>query len=322
MALRLVMMGTGAFAVPAFRGLIESDHEVVGLFTQPERTGRGRHRHHRNPMKETAEEHGIAVFQPHKANAADSLQTLRELAPDLCVVAAYGQILSAELISIPRLGVINIHASLLPKSRGAAPVPYTILRGETETGVTVFQIVPELDAGPILGMEKTEVRPRETAGELEQRLAEIAVPLTLHVVDDLERGTARPVPQDAAKLTKAPRLKKAQGAIDWTRSAEEIDRHVRAMQPWPAAFSWLEQPGRQPLRVIVLEVQPAEPTRGGAPGTVLPATGNRLVVQAGEGTVEILRLKPAGKRSMTTREFLAGHDVSPGDRFTSEPQTG
>lgn len=322
MALRLVMMGTGAFAVPAFRGLIASDHEVVGLFTQPERTGRGRHRHHRNPMKETAEKHGIAVFQPPKVNAADSLQTMRDLAPDLCVVAAYGQILSAELISVPRLGVINIHGSLLPKSRGAAPVSHTILRGETETGVTVFQIVPELDAGPVLGTEKAEVRPRETAGELEQRLAEIAAPLALRIVDELERGTARPVPQDAAKLTKAPRLKKAQGAIDWTRPAEEIDRHVRAMQPWPAAFSWLERPERQPLRVIVLEVQPAEPAHDTSPGTVLPAAGNRLLVQAGEGAVEILRLKPAGKRSMTTREFLAGHAVRPGARFTSAPQTG
>ncbi len=318
MPLRLLMMGTGEFALPAFRALCESQHEVVGLVTQPDRTGRGHHRHV-NVMKEFALERGIEVFQPERANAEDSLQRLREFGADLFVVAAYGQILSAKLLSIPRLGAINLHASLLPKYRGAAPIHYAILNGETRTGVTIFQIEPKLDAGLILGQGETPIGPDETTGDLLPRLAELSAPLTLRVIDDLEHGRGTPLPQDPDGVTLAPRMPKEMGLIDWSAPAQRVRCHIRAMQPWPMPFTFLHQEGKPPLRLLVLRVQPTE--QGGdesAPGTVLSADGGRLVVQTGDGAVEIQELQPAGKRPMAASEFLRGHAVRPGDRFGAD----
>ena len=321
MALKLVMLGTGEFALPTFRGLYQTPHQVVGLLTQPHRTGRGHH-HHSNPMKDTALEHNTPVFQPENANTPAALDMLKSLDADLYVVAAYGQILSAELLGIPRLGAINLHASLLPKYRGAAPIQYAILHGETETGITIFQIEPKLDAGPIFGVAKTPIGPKETSGELETRLSEIAVPLTMRVLDELESGTAQKIKQTSDGLTRAPRMKKSFGTIDWRKSADEIGWHVRAMQPWPKSFAFLEQPGKQPLRLIVLDVELAEadPTVDVAlvaePGVVVEADDNRLVVQTGSGAVSVTRLQPEGKRPMDVSDFLCGHPVKVGDRMT------
>jgi len=323
-------MGTGEFALPAFRALYNSDHQVVALFTQPDRTGRGHH-HHPHPMKDEALRHNTPVFQPEKANAPESLNDLRTLRPDLCVVAAYGQILSAALLEIPRLGAVNVHASLLPRHRGAAPVQYAILSGDTETGISIFQIDPKLDAGPILGVERLTIRPDETAGELEARLAELAAPLTLQVVRALETNTARPVVQDASLVTRAPRIPKTAGAVDWSLSCRQIARHVRAMQPWPTSFTFLERNGQPPLRLILLEVAPVETPRacGAAnapssaamgslpPGSILAADGEKLTVQCGEGALDIVRLRPEGKRAMATSEFLRGHHITPGERLVS-----
>jgi methionyl-tRNA formyltransferase len=183
--MNLVMMGTGDFAVPTFEALYASPQRVVGLFTQPDRTGSGHHRQLQNPMKQLARDHSTPVFQPEKVNASDSLADLRALAPDLLVVAAYGQILSPELLAIPRLGSINVHASLLPKYRGAAPVAYAILNGDAETGVSIIQVLPQLDAGPILAVVRTPIGPQETAGMLEDRLARLAVEVLPGVIDQL-----------------------------------------------------------------------------------------------------------------------------------------
>lgn len=316
MPLRLLMMGTGTFALPTFEALCVSPHPVVGLVTQPDRMGRGHH-HHPHPMKAAAVERGVPVFQPENVNAPDALERLHAFGADLYVVAAYGQILSPELLAIPPLGAVNVHASLLPKYRGAAPVQYAILRGETETGVTIFRIEPRLDAGPILGMVRTPIGERETSGDLERRLAALAAPLTREVVDGLAAGTIRPQPQDPALVSRAPKLKKEQGLIDWTRSASEIDRHVRGMQPWPMPYSFLHAPGRPPLRLLVLEVIPAavSPPAESRPGEVLSGPPGRLFVRCGGGAVELLRLQPAGKRSMSAEEFLRGHAVTPACRF-------
>ena len=313
--MRLVVMGTGRFALPAFLGLYETPHEVVGLFTQPDRAGRGHH-HHPHPMKEASVEHGTPVFQPDNVNTTAALADLRALEPDLCVVAAYGQILSAELLAIPQRGAINVHASLLPKYRGAAPVQYAIWCGEHETGITIFQIEPKLDAGPILAVERTPIGLRETSGELEDRLAAIAAPLVRRVVDQIAAGTTEPQTQDAARVTKAPRLRKEQGAIDWKKSPREIDCHIRAMQPWPTAYTFLPAAAGHRARLIVLEVTPL-PEPGGEPGTIAEAS-QRLVVHCGGGAVEIIRLKPEGKREMGAAEFLHGHTLHPGDRFDSQ----
>lgn len=319
MPLRLLMMGTGTFALPTFETLCASPHAVVGLVTQPDRVGRGHH-HHPHPMKAAALERGVPVFQPENVNAPESLERLHAFGADLFVVAAYGQILSPELLTIPPLGAVNVHASLLPKYRGAAPVQYAILRGETETGVTLFRIEPRLDAGPLLGVVRTPIGERETSGDLERRLAALAAPLTREVIDGLAAGTLRPLPQDPALVTRAPKLKKEQGRIDWSRSAAEIDRHVRAMQPWPMPSTFLHAPGRPPLRLLVLEVDPqAVPAPADlAPGAVVPSTPHQLFVRCADGAVEVRRLQPAGKRSMSAEEFLRGHAVTPACHFGPE----
>lgn len=320
MGLRLVMMGTGNFAVPTFQGLYESPHEVVGLVTQPDRTGRGHH-HHVNPMKHLAEAHGTPVFQPERANSEDSLARLREFAADLFVVAAYGQILSADLLSIPRLGAINVHASLLPKYRGAAPVNYAILRGEVETGVTIFQIDPRLDAGPMLARIATPIGPKETAGELEQRLASLAVAPTLEVIDQLESGTTRPLPQERTQVTKAPRMPKQMGEIDWSQSSSRVEWHIRAMQPWPKPFTFLHQNERDPLRTLILDVDPAALPQNAeslSPGEVAAVDEGELLVRTGDGAVAIRQIQPAGKRAMSVADFLHGHAVTVGDWFGPE----
>lgn len=318
------MMGTGDFAVPTFEslygiGLSGTGHQVVGLFTQPDRTGRGHHRNLQNPMKELAQRHETPVFQPEKINTPESLAELRRLAADLFVVASYGQILSPELLSIPRLGSINVHASLLPKYRGAAPVEYAILNGDAETGVSIIQVLPQLDAGAIFAVARTPIGPTETAGQLEDRLARLAVDLVPGVIEQLASGTAAPWPQDEALATRAPKLKKQMGDIDWTKSAAQIDCQVRAMQPWPNPYTYLHSAGRPPQRLLVLAVHPlAETQNGAAPGTPISVDKVRLVVQAGQGSVEVLQIQPEGKRPMTTAEFLRGRTITPNDRFGPE----
>lgn len=320
MALRLAMMGTGSFALPTFLGLCDSAHEVVGLVTQPDRTGRGHH-HHTHPLKEAALDRQISVFQPAGANSPESLDRLREFQADLFVVAAYGQILSADLLDIPRLGAINVHASLLPKYRGAAPINYAILHGETETGVTIFQIEPRLDAGPMLGRVATPIGPKETAGDVEERLSELAVDLTLDVVNRLEAGTAAGLPQDRSLVSKAPRMPKQMGAIDWTQPAPVVERHLRAMQPWPKPFTFLHQPECLSLRLLILDADPSESSTGQETppaGTVLAVDETKLLVQCGEGAIALRTLQLAGKRAMSTADFLRGHAVTIGDRFGPE----
>ena len=323
MALRIVLMGTGHFAFPAFRAVIESHHTVVGLFTQPDRAGRGHH-HHVNPLKELVAAREIPVLQPDKVNLPDPIAHLRSLSADVCVVAAYGQILSAELLRTPRLGAVNLHASLLPKYRGAAPIQTAILSGESETGVTIFHIEPKLDAGPMLAIAKTPIGPKETSGELEVRLAEIGASLIVPVLDQMETGEAIPLIQDSSQISRAPRLKKADGRIDWNQSAAQIDCRVRAFQPWPLAYSTLftAQGNEMPAasqRLILLDVDPAPAANSReidlVPGTVLANERKRLVVQAGDRKLEILRLRPDGKRAMSGAEFLAGHSLSEGDHF-------
>lgn len=315
--LRLVMMGTGEFAIPAFRALLGSPHAIVGLFTQPDRTGRGHH-HHPHPMKETALASGVPVFQPEKVNAPDSLETLRALAPDLCVVAAYGQILSARLLAIPKRGAINIHASLLPKYRGAAPIQYAIRNGETETGITIFQIEPKLDAGGILSMRSTPIGPDETAGELHDRLAAMSAPQLLETLERIENGTIQPVPQ-SSEVTLAPRLNKAEGIIDWNRSARQIHDHLRAMTPWPRAFTWMVAASGEPHRLLALRSAPHPDHSAGAarPGEILRADSTGLLVATGEGVLQLLEVQPEGKRAMAVDEFLRGHPLQPGDCFST-----
>ncbi len=308
------MLGTGSFALPTFQGLLDSRHTVVGLVTQPDRTGAGHHQH-RNPLKELAIARELPVFQPAKASAPESLDVLASWQADLYVVAAYGQILSNKLLSLPRLGAINVHASILPKHRGASPIQHAVWVGDTETGITIFQIVRELDAGPVLAIERTPIGPDETSGALEERLGTFAVPVLMRVVEQLDAGTATPQPQDHSQASYARRLSKSDGEIDWTRTATEIACHVRAMQPWPKAFSHWLRADHPPLRVIVPQVSVVADSTTAACGLVLPSLAGQLLVKSGQDAVSLESLQPEGKRPMSAADFLRGYPIQPGQRF-------
>lgn len=317
MPLRIVLFGTGAFALPTFRALIESDdHSVAGVFTQPDRTGRGHHRHV-NPVKELALEHDVPVFQPPNVNQPDELDALRELGADVFIVAAYGQILKPEFLAIPPLGAFNLHGSLLPRHRGAAPVQYSIWKGDSEAGVTIFQIEEGLDSGPMIGKVSTTIGPKETSGELMLRLAELSVKLTITALRELEAGTAVFETQDAALVTLSPKIRSEQGLIDWSQSAAEIDCHVRAMQPWPKASTWLHTERRKPLRCILLDVEPASGHSSKQPGTLQLPDG-RMQVVTGNGLLQINTIQPEGKQRMEASGFLNGYGLSGGAVFASE----
>jgi methionyl-tRNA formyltransferase len=307
--MRLIMLGTGPFGAPTLRRLAGSRHEVVQVVTRPPRGRKAE----APPLAQVAVELGMPVWQPETVNSDEARARLRGEIADLLIVCDYGEILKRETLAVTRLGGINLHGSLLPKYRGAAPVQWAILNGETETGNTVIQMTPGLDAGPALGVQRVTIDPDETAGELEARLAEQGADLVLSVVDALEAGTSQPQPQDKAAASKAPRLAKEQGLIDWSQPALTIKNQVRALDPWPRAFThW--QRGGEPLRLIVHRAQTLDANPANAAGTILEA-GPRLIIAAGHGAVEILSVQPAGKRVMTADEFLRGYSLSVGERL-------
>jgi methionyl-tRNA formyltransferase len=325
--MRIVMTGTGLFAEPTLEALLASPHPVVGLVTQPDRVvgqERGSTRQTGRGMKNIAQAHGVPVLQPESINTPQGVADLQALRPDLLVVAAYGQILSRDVLAVPPLGGINVHASLLPKYRGAAPIAWAIYHGETRTGVTIIKMSVSLDAGDMLAQEAIDIGPEETAGELEARLAPLGARLALQVIEQMQAGNLQGRKQDPAQVTKAPKLTKERGLIDWGRPAEEVCRQVRAMQPWPTAYTWWHRAGQQPLRLIVSRAA-ARPRQAGeeaaVPGEVFaPAEGPpRLsVATGGQSAVDVLELQPAGKRRMTAEEFLRGRKPQAGDRLGPE----
>jgi methionyl-tRNA formyltransferase len=321
--MRIVMMGTGTFAEPTFQALFTTGHAVVGLVTQPDRPvgpERGSTRQLRRGMKEIAQEHNVPVFQPERINTPEGMAGLRGFQPDLLVVAAYGQILSHEVLAVPPQGGINVHASLLPKYRGAAPVAWAIYHGESRTGVTIIRMSAYLDAGEMLAQEALDIGPEETSGELEARLAPRGARLALQVIEQIAAGTARGVKQDKTQATKAPKLTKENGVIDWSRPARDVCNQIRAMQPWPTAYTYLHRQGQEPLRIIIHQASWHEGGQGVylSPGQIVsrPAEADRLYAEAGHGSqVEVREIQAAGKRRMPAAEFLRGHRLQLGDRF-------
>jgi methionyl-tRNA formyltransferase len=321
--MKLVMMGTGSFAEPTFQALLDSPHSVAVLVTQPDRVvgqQRGSSRLARHGMKELAQQRGVPVFQPESINTPEGVARLKELAPDLLVVAAYGQILSKDVLATARLGGINVHASLLPKYRGAAPIAWAIYHGETETGVTIIHMNPALDAGDMVAQERVDIGPQETAGKLEARLAPLGVKLALQVVDRMAAGPVEGIQQDKAQVTKAPKLTKEHGVIDWNRPPQDVCNHIRAMQPWPTAYTFLHQQGKPPLRLIITLAGVTPIRLENAPGEVIGSEDDSrlLIATAGGRTVEVVELQPAGKQRMLAEEFLRGRRLQPGDRFGPE----
>lgn len=293
--MNIVFMGTPDFAAASLRALLDSEHRVTGVFTQPDRArGRGMKQAF-PPVKVLALEAGIPVFQPAKMRDGTALRALAELAPELIAVVAYGRLLPGALLAVPRYGCVNVHASLLPELRGAAPIQWAVARGFSRTGVTTMYMAPELDAGDMIFSESTPVGERETAGSLHDRLRDIGAALLLRTVDAIARGNAPRVPQEHEKATFAPIIKKEDGRLDFARPARELDCLVRGMNPWPGAYAGS-------LKIHAAEV--LDEKAGGRPGTVLE--GGRVV--CGDG--RLLRLTevqgPGGKR-MPVADYLRGH---------------
>ncbi|MFQ5895488.1 MAG: methionyl-tRNA formyltransferase [Nitrospinota bacterium] len=325
--MRVVFLGTPRFALPSLEALLRSRHEVIAVFTQPDRpAGRGR-KPTAPPVKRLAQGASLPLFQPPRVRAAD----VEPLAPEVGAVVAFGRILSRKLLAVPPRGFLNVHASLLPAYRGAAPVQRALMDGASETGVSIFQLEPELDAGPILLQRAVSIGPEETAESLEARLAELGASLLLEALEGLESGTLHPRPQDHRLATYAPKVTREESLIDWTLPAEAIERRVRALQPWPLAETCLEG---VPLKVWRAELFRSVDRRSvdrrsvdrrsvdrpgdeaAPPGMVLGVAEGRsergILVQTGQGALLLTQLQPPGKKPMSARAFLAGHRVERG----------
>ncbi len=323
---KTVFFGTPGFAVPTLARLLASPHPVVAVVTRPDRPrGRGR-RVSPSPVKSLAAEHGIPVLQPERLAADAFRQQIAAYEPDVAVVAAYGRILPDALLQTPRLGTFNVHASLLPKYRGAAPIQRAILAGETRTGVTIIRLVREMDAGPMLARRPLAIEPDATSSAVEQGLAELGADLLLEAVAEIEAGTATETAQDHAAATFAPRLTRDDGRIDWSRPARALHDQVRGLHPWPHAFTYLDGARYLILRSRIPEAGAGEGAgvvAGAAdlaPGRLVEASGDRLVAAAGGGSVlAITEIQPEGRRPLRARAFLAGRRWTPGLRFDPAP---
>jgi len=312
--LRVVFFGTPDFAVPTLDALLASTHPVVAVVTQPDRPrGRGQ-KVSDSPVKARAAAAHLPVLQPASLRDRAFVDPLAKLAPDIGVVAAYGRLLTDELLSMPRLGFINVHASLLPKYRGAAPIHRAILAGDVETGVTIMRVVKALDAGPMIAKSTRAIGPNETSEDVERALAAAGAELLVSTMSGMAAGTACEEPQNDAEATYAPRLTREDGIIDWQRSAAEIHNQIRGLFPWPHAFSFVG--GR---RIIFWTSDYANVANPSAPGTIVEVGPDRLRIATGSGVLTATRLQLEGKRPMAVRELLAGHTLTRGSRFAREP---
>jgi methionyl-tRNA formyltransferase len=333
--LRILFCGTPAFAVPSLRYLIaQSDFKIEGVVTQPDRPrGRGQHTAV-SAVKAAALDAGLAVYQPEKLRSPEALDYFQRLAPDAIVIIAYGQIVPARLLDIPRLGWINLHASLLPKYRGAAPVNWAIVNGETRTGLTTMRIDAGLDTGPTLLRYETAIGPDETAPALSARLAEAGAPLVAETLRKLDRGEITPEPQDDLDATYAPPLKKEDGRIDWSLDAGKIYNRIRGLDPWPGAFTTFRgknchlwgKPVSQPIPAAALSssslleapppgAPPATAAELPPPGAVLTRAGDIFVVCGNHTLLRLEFVQLEGRNRVTAREFANGARLSPSDRF-------
>jgi methionyl-tRNA formyltransferase len=309
--LRTVFMGTPEFALPSLAGLLESGVPLQGVYTQPDRpSGRGQ-KLTAPPVKELALQHGLAVFQPLKLREPAVVAQLRELAPELIVVVAFGQILPQSVLDIPRYGCINVHASLLPRYRGAAPINKAIIDGEMVTGVTTMLMEAGLDTGPMLVKHSTAIGPEETAGELHERLALLGRQALQETLARLCAGTLVAEPQDDAQSTYAPMLKKEDGRIDWNRSAKDIHNLVRGLDPWPGAYTGLHG---EVLRIAA--TCPLDQSAERA-GTVMAADAQGVRISCGQGSLLVRQLQLPGKRRLAAAEFLRGRPLPPGTLLES-----
>ncbi len=319
--MRLILFGTGPFAVPAFKSLIDdATHDIAALVTRPINDAGKRRKTAENPTRDLGIAEGLTVLDPVDANEPSFVTKLAEFGADLLVVCDFGQILSNECLEAAKLGGINLHGSLLPRYRGAAPINWAIYHGDKTTGVTIIHMTPRLDGGPILITAETKIGTAETAEEIEPRLAELGVQPVHDAIAMLEKWDGESMigqPQDQALATKAPRLKKAQGLINWSQPATQIINHVRAFRPWPGTFTHWVNAGKQPLRLIIHSAAVAEDLTDAVtkPGHVIACDRDCLIIQTGAGALSIEQLQPAGKKKMPVTDFLRGRQPAVGDKF-------
>jgi len=312
--MRIVFMGSAALACRPLEGLVaDADAEVVGVVTQPDRPKGRRLRPAPCDLKRRALDLGLVPFTPVRVNEPESVAGIRALAPDLIVVVAYGQILKPRVLEIPPLGCVNVHASLLPKYRGAAPIQWAIARGETVTGVTTMFMNERMDAGDIILQREVAIDDGDTAGTLHDRLAEEGATCLGQTVAALRKGRVERTPQDTAEVTFAPKLSRADGRIDWEMPAVDIHNRVRGFNPWPCCHCVAPGPHGAPgsLRVLRTRVEP----RGGTPGSVLDTSGDGPLVGTGAEALRLLEVQPAGGKAMGGAAYLRGHDVGVGDEL-------
>lgn len=306
--MRIVYMGTPRFAVPPLRALHREGHEIVGVVTRIDKpAGRGRETLP-PPVKVAAGELGLTVLQPPRVRAPEFIRVLMDLQPGVIVVAAYGQILPREILALPRHGCVNIHASLLPKYRGAAPINWAVIRGEAETGNTIMQMDEGMDTGAILMQERIPVASEDTAGSLTDKLSQLGARMIATALPLIEAGKLTPVAQDHEAATLAPLLRKDDGMIDWTLPARDIHNRVRGLSPWPGAYGFLD--GTM-IKIITSAVR----TGSGDSGVLQQPDTSTITVGTGTDLLEIVSIQPAGKKPMTAAEFLRGHRNLEGKKF-------
>ncbi len=306
--MRAVFMGTPDIAAEVLKSLLLSRHEIVAVVTQPDRPkGRGRELT-KSPVKLVAEEHGIPVLQPEKVKAPEAVAELKALAPEVILVVAFGQILSKEILEFPKYGCINVHASLLPEYRGAAPIQWAVIDGKEKTGITIMRMDEGIDTGDMICREEIAITAEETGGSLHDKLAAVGGPLLLRALEQIEDGTAVYTPQNQEAYTYAKMLRKDMGRIDFTKSAEELERLIRGLNPWPSAFTrWQGKTLKLWNASVSYERFEACPC-----GTLVSVKNGMLWIMTGNGILQVRELQPEGKRRMTTEEFLRGYPLTPG----------
>ena len=316
MGFRIVFFGTPAFAVPTLDALVRTSHQVVAAVTQPDKPrGRG-HQFLPSPVKAAAIDHGIPVLQPDRLKQEPFVAAFQDLQADIGIVAAYGKILPQSLLDTPRLGMINVHASLLPRWRGAAPIHRAVLAGDEETGITIMRMVQALDAGASLAQGSVSIGPEETSADLEGRLAQLGAGLLVETLERLLEGGVTETPQDENGVTYASRLERHESRVDWTRPARDIHNQIRGLQPWPLAAAVL---GGKRLLLLGSERVAGGHVDARQPGTIVSSGAAGLEVSTGDEVLRIVRIQPEGKAVMSVRDFLNGHRVQPGDRFDPLP---
>ena len=317
--LRIIFMGTPEFAVPSLQALLDADPEtvgrVVGVVTQPDRPkGRGQQLAP-PPITVLALQAGLPVLQPAKMKDPDFLDRLRGWAPDVIAVTAFGRILPPVILDLPPMGCVNVHGSLLPRYRGAAPIQWAIINGETETGITTMLMDPGLDTGPMLMRATVPIHPTDTAGDLAARLAPLGGRLLVETIMGLKRKTLAPTPQDHTRATLAPLLKKEDGVLNWTDEAPTLANRIRGLTPWPGAYTYHGKERWQIWRAQTAPVGCAE----AEPGTILEATKDALRIATGKGSLLIQEIQPASGKRLSVRQYLAGHPVAVGSSLTPSP---